>query len=67
MELSNAKIYEQIIQAVVASIAKAVNGCVPGMSKEQQEGLCGQKRVSEGRVVGEELQEVNQARCYRAL
>ena len=32
----------------VASIAKAINGCVPGMSKEQQEGLCGQKRVSEG-------------------
>ena len=58
MELPNAEIHEQGVQARVATIAK-VNGGVSGMSKEQQEGLCGQKRVRKRRAVGEEHQEVN--------
>lgn len=60
MQLPDAEMREKSIQTVAA--IKAVRGSAPGRSEDQQEGLCGLKRIRERRGVAEEIQEVNKAK-----
>lgn len=47
------------------NISKTLRGGGVHRMSEEQEGLCGQKRVIEGRRAGAEIQEVNEARWWR--